>query len=307
MGTIRPAADVIIVNWNAGDQLRACLASVAAARQEECRLSSVTVVDNASTDGSVESLTSLGTRVRVLRNPVNRGFAAACNEAARQASGDYLLFLNPDTRLEAGSLDAAVAALESPLHRRAAIAGIQLYDECGRVMKSCARFPSAGSMIVKAVGLDRTGWIRSYPMTEWAHDETRVVDHVIGAFYLVRRSVFHGLGGFDERFFVYLEDLDFSLRASEAGWYSLYLVNERAFHKGGGTSEGIRARRLAYSLRSRLMYAQKHFGLPARAAVIAATLIVEPVVRSAQAVLHRSRSELGAVLGAYRFLWSRQL
>jgi N-acetylglucosaminyl-diphospho-decaprenol L-rhamnosyltransferase len=307
MTGLRPTVDVIIVNWNAGGQLHACLSSLVATRQAEFDLSSVIVVDNASTDGSVDELAPYGPWLQVQRNPVNRGFAAACNQAARRAPGDYLLFLNPDTRLEAGSMDAAVAALEAPSHRQAGIASVQLYNQAGQVTRSCARFPSARSMVIRAIGLDRTGWIRGYPMTEWAHDETRVVDHVIGAFYLVRHRVFEELGGFDERFFVYLEDLDFSVRARAAGWYSLYLADARAFHKGGGTSDTVRAARLAHSLRSRLTYARKHFGLLGRAAVTIATVIAEPAIRLSQAALRGSRRDLAAVFGAYRLLLSRQL
>jgi len=144
-------------------------------------------------------------------------------------------------------------------------------------------------------------------MEEWPHDETREVDHVIGAFFLVRRSLFESLGGFDERFFVYLEDVDFSVRAGRAGWRSVYLTEARAYHKGGGTSEQVKARRLFYSLRSRMQYAHKHF--PVRGAIVvgAGTLLVEPLVRLGWAVLQRSGSTFVETIQGYAMLWNGAL
>jgi GT2 family glycosyltransferase len=161
-------------------------------------------------------------------------------------------------------------------------------------------------MIVRAVGLDRPAIARSYVMEDWPHDATQPVDHVIGAFYLVRRDVFAHLGGFDERFFVYLEDIDFSLRARVAGRHSLYLASARAFHKGGGTSERVPADRLAYAIRSRLAYARKHFSLPARLLVALATLLVEPVIRVGRAAMPGSSLGVTDVIRAYRRVFARQ-
>jgi len=195
-----------------------------------------------------------------------------------------------------------IATLQSIAHQGTAVAGIQLYDESGDLARSCAHFPSPGSMLIRALGLDRRGWVRSYWMSEWAHDETRLVDHVIGAFYVVRRRVFEELGGFDERFFVYLEDLDFSLRVHQAGWRSVFVAEARAFHKGGGTSERVPAQRLAYALRSRLVYADKHFSLSGGLLVRAGTLVVEPLIRLGRAVLRLSATDIADAANAYRLL-----
>ncbi len=294
------------MNWNAGKQLIDCLDSLTALAAERCHIASVTVVDNASTDGSADRLESSCLPLRVLRNDANRGFAAACNQGARGGTGEYVLFLNPDTRVMPDTLDTAVRIMEMTQNHETAIAGVQLHDASGAVAKSCARFPSPSSMVIRALGLDRGGWLRSYVMTDWAHDRTCLVDHVIGAFYLVRRQVFEALGGFDERFFVYLEDLDFSYRARLAGWRALYVAEAQAFHRGGGTSEAVPASRLAYAIRSRLVYADKHFSIGGRLSVRVATLVGEPLVRCAYATLRGSWADLGAVLGTYRLLWSGQ-
>lgn len=136
-------------------------------------------------------------------------------------------------------------------------------------------------------------------MTEDEHLVTQQVDHVIGAFYLVRRSVFEALLGFDERFFLYLEDLDFSLRARKAGWRTVYCAETWAFHEGGGSSKQIKARRLFYALRSRLVYAFKHFPFSGAFAVLLATVFVEPWTRTAYALVCLSWPNFKETWSAY--------
>jgi N-acetylglucosaminyl-diphospho-decaprenol L-rhamnosyltransferase len=302
----RPLVDVVTVNWNAGEQLRNCLQSLADASQQDHQLASVTVVDNASSDGSADGLSFPGLPLQVVRNQANRGAAVAYNQGAARGSAEYLLFVNPDTVLSPRAIDTAVAVLESPSHRKTGLASIQFRDETGRIATSCARFPSPWSMTVRALGLDRIGWLPSYVMSEWPHDETRIVDHVSAAFFLVRRRVFDEIGGFDERFFVYLEDLDFCFRVHLAGWNTVYVAEAQAFHKEGGTSERVPDRRITYALRSRLSYAQKHFGLGGRAMVSLATLALEPMIRLARAAGRRSMQEAATVVRAYRLLWSER-
>jgi len=156
-------------------------------------------------------------------------------------------------------------------------------------------------MMAYSLGLNRVlpRFCPAYQLTDWPHSDSRQVDHVIGAFYLVRRGLFELLGGFDERFFVYLEDLDFSLRASKAGFSSYYLAEARAFHKGGGTSDQIRATRLFYSHRSRLLYAFKHFNLFSAIVLLVCTTAIEPFPRMLRAALRRSKSEMIETLSAH--------
>lgn len=288
---------VVIVNWNSGPQLRACLDSVSRTVAH-----SVVVVDNASCDGS-ELAAADAPGVMLVRAGGNLGFAKACNLGAQHAAGDYLLFLNPDAALFPGTLEKALAFMEDPDNSGYGICGVQLVDERGRIARTCVRFPSAWSFVIHALGVDRLMPRLGYFMAEWPHDASRSVDHVIGAFFLVRRSVFQSLKGFDERFFVYLEDLDFSLRAAQAGWRSAYLADIQAFHLGGGTSHQVKARRLFYSLRSRIIYARKHFGAPGAAMVVAATMFLEPVSRGVLAVAKRSGSALRETFQGYAMLW----
>jgi len=293
--------DIVIVNWNASEQLMRCLQSIRADRQwPHC---TVRVVDNGSTDGSLDTAEAAFSDMAFVRAGANLGFGKACNRGARQGQAEFILFLNPDAELRGDALSQALAALRSPGHARTGICGVQLVDERGHVARSCARLPTAARMAAHAAGLTRRFPRLGYAMAEWPHDATRQVGHVIGAFYLVRRSLFEALGGFDERFFLYFEDLDFSCRAHHAGWASWYVATARAFHAGGGTSRQVKARRLFYSLRSRLLYARKHFSVPGWAAVAAATLLAEPLARLAQALVRRSWASARETSAAYAMLW----
>ena len=241
----------------------------------------VIIIDNASSDDSlahVESLQNLPFKLQIIRNINNQGFGAACNQGAALAVSEYLLFLNPDTLLFENSMPATLLFMQDEKNRDVGIVGIQLLDAHGKISRSCARFPTLRMFVAQSLGLNRMLGLRhlSTNMADWTHDETKAVDHVIGAFYLIRSSVFHSLGGFDERFFVYLEDLDMSLRANQAGWRSVYLADVQAFHLGGGTSTKVKTARLFYSLRSRLHYGFKHFSFSKAWLLVFFTCIVEP-------------------------------
>lgn len=298
--------NVVIVNWNAGPQLAEVVDSIVQFHQG--LVSSVIIVDNASTDDSlarVEALTDLPFKLHVTRNTENLGFGAACNQGAALANSEYLLFLNPDTRLFEDSLSAPLAFMQRPENADVGIVGIQLVDENNHIARSCARFPTLGIFLVQVLGLSRLPGMRhlNVHMAEWAHDKTATVDHVIGAFYLMRRSLFDTLGGFDERFFVYLEDLDLSLRARQAGWRSVFFAEAQAFHAGGGTSNQVKAHRLFYSLRSRLLYGFKHFTPWQAWALLGVTLVVEPVSRSAFSLLRGGVQDVRNALKAYGMLY----
>lgn len=260
------------------------------------------MVDNASSDGSEQTaLDRPG--VTLICSSENLGFGKACNLGVMQASSEYLLFLNPDAAVYPGTLEKALAYMQDPINAQVGICGVQLVEDTGRVSRSCARFPSAIGFLAHAIGLDRLYPRLGHFMVEWPHDSTRQVDQVIGAFFLVRRTLFEDLGGFDERFFVYFEEVDFSYRARQAGWRSVYLADVQAFHAGGGASNQAKARRLFYSLRSRLLYATKHFSAAGVGLVLLATLLVEPLSRSALAVAKFSWPALKETWQGYAMLW----
>jgi len=300
-----PALDIIVVNWNGGALLKSCLQSVARAEHQGFIFSRVVVVDNGSTDGSLEEVECVPLPLDVIRNEDNRGFGTACNQGAEGSRADYLLFLNPDMMLGEESLSKAVAWMEDAQSAATGILGIQLLDEEGRVSRTCARFPKSRHFLSQMLGLYRISFslFPTHIMLEWDHGRNREVDHVMGAFFLIRRPLFEALQGFDERFFVYLEDLDLSLRAHRAGWHSYYLADARAWHKGGGTSEQVKVMRVFYALQSRILYGFKHFSSGQATGLLLGTLILEPLARMVLAVCNRCPATVGETLRAFFLLW----
>jgi N-acetylglucosaminyl-diphospho-decaprenol L-rhamnosyltransferase len=298
---VLPSISIVTINWNSGHQLRECLEAIVQSTHNEFTLDKVIIVDNASTDRSLDGLEQLDLPLRIIKNSVNQGFGAACNQGAALSDADYLLFLNPDTRVAADSIDRAACFMDKSWAQKVGVVGIQLVDERGKIQRSCARFPNPTNLWCSILGIDKLvkSPLTSYMMTEWDHDRTQRVDHVMGAFYLIRSDLYASLQGFDENFFVYFEDLDLSYRVHQAGWSSHYLADTRCFHKGGGTSEKIKATRLFYSQRSRILYGYKHFNWFQATAIALATLTIEPLMRIGFALLKFSPAQAAETIQGY--------
>jgi GT2 family glycosyltransferase len=291
---------IIVVNWNAGSQLHNCIDSII--RYAESLVDQIIVVDNGSTDCSENSIEGLP-NITLIRNGENLGFGKGCNIGAAHANSEFLLFLNPDARLFPDSLAKILDFIQTSRNAKVGICGVQLLDENGCTYRSCSRFPSVSGFIAHATGLERIVPTIGHAMNEWDHATTRQVDQVIGAFFMVRHCVFKALHGFDERFFVYFEEVDFSYRAKQLGWSSVYLADIQAFHAGGGTSRQVKAKRLFYSLRSRILYAFKHFNPLGASVTLVVTLLVEPFSRSVQDVIRCSWVSLNETWTAYGMLF----
>jgi hypothetical protein len=298
--------DIVIVNWNSGQQLVECLSSLSNSLQStDFILSKCIVVDNASSDQSADIPREVPYPLEIIKNQDNKGFAFASNQGATLGSSPLILFLNPDIKLFAESISKAVLYMNELGSESIGILGIQLVDSHGSVHLNAARFPTLKSFLYQMMGFDRL-WPKRFPsmvMTEWDHRESKVVDHVEGSFYLVRRKVFDDLKGFDERFFMYLEDLDFSLRAAQAGWKSFYLANNQAYHQGGGTTSPIKARRLYYYLHSQVLYSAKHFGFWSGIGIMVASISMGFLSRLVWHLFRFSGEGLLNTCRAYGMLW----
>lgn len=291
---------IVIVNWNSGCLLRECLESID--EVDDSAALRVVVVDNGSSDDSISQVGSQSKykfELVLICNPDNFGFAKACNQGAAAASSEFLLFLNPDTRVYPGAFSVPIDYLKRSESSRVGIVGIQLRDERECISHSCSRFPALRFFLAQALGICRFKRFKhlSQAMNDWDHGETREVDQVMGAFFLMRRDLFEELGGFDERFFVYFEEVDLSFRAKQKGWKTIFLADVHAFHAAGGTSRQVKAHRLFYSLRSRLLYGFKHFSRFDAALLLLLTLCVEPVSRCLLALF---RGEMDSVRNTIR-------
>ena len=293
--------DIVVVNWNSGSLLRDCLESVI--QHGAAVVNKIVVVDNGSSDGSLEFLLDLP-GITVIEAHVNLGFGRACNLGAKICESDFVLFLNPDARIYDHTLDHVVNYMVDKDNRQVGICGVQLENESGEIARSSSRFPTAARLFSQSIGLNKFFPRLGMPMNEWDHSCSRSVDQVIGAFFFVRRSLFDMLVGFDQRFFVYFEEVDFSYRAKILGWDSVFLAEAKAFHVGGGSSRQVKARRLFYSLRSRLQYAHKHFNAAEFALVVISTLLLEPLVRICASFFDGSSSSIKENFSAFHMLYS---
>lgn len=293
--------DIIIVNWNAGEYIEDCIASVLA--QSASVLGQIIVVDNCSTDGSYERLRN-NPSIKVVRLAENMGFAKGCNAGSIYATSPYLLFLNPDTLLEEDAIGKSLLFMEDSENRKVAVCGVKQVDESGQVLRHCNRSPSLSTFFFYSLNLTRVLPRLGHVMEYWDHEESRRVDHVIGSYYFIRREVFFDCRGFDEDFYVYLEDLDLSMRLKSKGWSSNYLADATVRHFCGGSSRKIKAKRLFYSLRSRLIYIRKHFGRTSFFSFATLCFLIELPLRLLNSIIDGSRGTGLETLHGYKWLAS---
>lgn len=247
--------DVVVVSFNSANHLRDCVAS--ALRWPG---TNVIVVDNASTDGSLETVADLD--VSVVASASNDGFAHGCNRGAAAGRQPAVLFLNPDAILEEGAVEAMLEQFSNP---RVALVAPKILDEQGTVDLSLRRFPRLGSTIAQALFIHRlfprAGWADELIRDPRAYEAAGSAEWVSGACMLVRREVFDAIGGFDEGFFMYCEDTDLCARIRARGQTIRYEPAAVIRHLGGRSAP--RSSLLPVLAASRVRYAQKHFGRPA--------------------------------------------
>jgi N-acetylglucosaminyl-diphospho-decaprenol L-rhamnosyltransferase len=292
-----PRLDVVVVNWNTGTYLRECLGAVAVASRSAFELGQVVVVDNASSDDSVADLSGLPLPLRILRNAENRGFAAASNQGAAASDGDFILFLNPDTRVSPEALERTVAFMTDPANAAIGICGGRMVGETGVEEFSCARFPTLWMVVAKMFGLTHVipQWVPRQRLESAELHGSGIVDQVIGAYFLIRRPLFELLDGFDERFFVYMEDVDLAYRSRQLGHPSFFLADVTVRHMGQVSSDQVKGRRLFYLLRGRTQYAYKHWPRWQPPLLVLLTISVELPARWLVAASRGQQDELKAV------------
>jgi GT2 family glycosyltransferase len=251
--------DAVIVSYNSAGTLRACVEPLTALPGVR-----VTVVDNDSPDDSLATIADLP--ADTLASGRNGGFGFGSNLGAARGSAPLILFLNPDARLEPGALDALRRTLAE--HPDVALAGPAIRDEQGELQYTQRNFPRLRSTWSQALFLHRVA-----PTAAWTDEVIRDPEQygranapqwLSGACMLVRRSAFEAIGGFDERFFLYCEDIDLCRRLRAAGHELRYVPDAAVRHVGGASAPRVTTNRI-YA-QSRVRYARKHYRRPAVAA-----------------------------------------
>lgn len=259
MSSSSARASVIIVNYNGGQYLEQCLATLLPTIGPE---DEVLVVDNGSTDGSADRVEREFPSIRVVRSSVNGGFGYGCNLGASRARGEYLVFLNPDTTVKPGWLEGLILALDDPQ--------IALATPCILLMDAPERVNTLGNDVHYTGLAFCRGIGASRPVTGGIED----VAAVSGAAFAVRRQVWEALGGMDEAFFLYVEDTDLSWRAALAG-YRCVVVPQSVVHHCYTLRFG--PDKIFYQERNRYRMLLKCFRRPTLLLLLPALLLAEIV------------------------------
>ncbi|MCE5313514.1 MAG: glycosyltransferase family 2 protein [Armatimonadota bacterium] len=230
---------VSIVNWNTKDELRSCIHSALA---QECSVEfELIVVDNASSDGTAQMVQSeFGERVMLIENSKNVGFGRAHNLSISKSQGRYVLLLNPDCRMLDPQLLAKMTKYMDD-NPDVGMLGPKVLNPDGSVQYSARHFPTMFAAIFRHTIFGKLSpknrFVREYLMTDWAHDREADVDWLSGSALMVRRETFERIGLLDERFFMYLEDVDWCKRAHIANWRVVYFPMVSVSHRIGAASD----------------------------------------------------------------------
>lgn len=249
----------IIVNWNTKDFLSRCLESI---KPETKKIScEIIVVDNFSSDGSPEMMEKKFPEVTLIKNRKNEGYGRANNQGLAKARGKYILFLNSDVSVNENCLDRMFDLMEKNPEVGASSCKLTFPD--GSLQPSCRRFPSFQVFFSMMIGLryffPKLKIFREYLMLDWDHSDMREVDQIMGSFMFIRRDVLDQVGSFDERYWMYFEEVDLCLRIKRSGWKIVHYPYATAVHFLSKSSEqwGKMKRREEFE-RSLLKYFKKN-------------------------------------------------
>lgn len=252
-----PDISIIIINWNTRDLLAECLESL---YQTISGTSfDIWVVDNASTDDSVQMVQAKFPEVQLILNHDNVGFARANNQAMAASQGRTILLFNSDAVATPGAVASLLETIKA--HPQAGIVGGHLLNPDGSFQASYSPFPNLWQEFLILSGLGRLLYGRWYPSRGPQEVKgPQPVDYVEGACLLVRRGAFEQVGGLDEGYFMYAEEVDWCYSMRRAGWQVWYQPAARIIHHGGGSSRNRRTQREADLYRSRVRFFRKHYG-----------------------------------------------
>ena len=263
---------VIIVNWNTPAYLKACLESLY--REPVPKVSyDVWVVDNASTDNSVEMVKRDFPQVNLIENTENSGFSKANNMAIRKSTGRYVFLLNSDAEVHEGALDSLIAYADA--NPQSGVMGPKVLNPDGSLQYSCRSFPNLWAGFFRNTKLGRlfpnNKHLKMYMLSDLDHSKVSIVGWLSGCAMLIRRSLIDQVGPMDEAFFMYCEDVDMCKRSWDAGYQVVYVPMSTVTHAIGKSSDRSYERATAQLCDSWRVYYIKHFGHRGRLRIIAVT------------------------------------
>jgi N-acetylglucosaminyl-diphospho-decaprenol L-rhamnosyltransferase len=291
---------IIILSWNVRELLRACLRSLPL----DDPAAEIIVVDAGSADASAELVRSEFPGVRLITRPENLGYSRGNNLGLAAAQGRYLFVLNPDTVVQPGCLAALQSYMDA--HPQAGVAGPQLLFADGSLQSTRRRFPSL------ATGFFESTWLRPfappglldrYYALDLPVDQPHEVDWLVGAALFVRREAYAQVGGLDEGFFMYSEELDWQRRMRAAGWRCAYVPAAQVIHYEARSSAQVPAATHIRFNTSKVRYFRKYHGVPAAEALrwfLLGNFAAQLALEAAKGLLGHKRALRAARVAAYR-------
>lgn len=251
---------VLIVSWNTRELLAACLESLR--RSNPACVREIIVVDNASADGSPEMVEQRFPEVKLIRTGSNLGFARGNNLAMQHAVGSLFALVNSDTLVHPGCIETLAEYLDQ--HPEVGLVGPRVIGGDGLLQRTCRHLPGLWNTLCRALALDRAfggrGIFSGYEVSPVRHEVLHEAEVLSGCFCLARRSTVEQVGGLDEQFFFYGEDIDWCRRFRDAGWKMVFIPQATATHFGGGSTSKAPIRYSIEILRATLQYWRKHHG-----------------------------------------------
>jgi N-acetylglucosaminyl-diphospho-decaprenol L-rhamnosyltransferase len=304
---MKVSIDIILVNRNSGSLIRTCIESIASSDKNDYSISNVIVVDDCSNDNSLFGIEEIELPVKIIQNQDRKGYGASCNIGAFAGTAELLLFLNTDIKLNKYTLDISVKNYVKLKEENVGILGIQLLEIDGKISRCTSRFPTPGNLIVETLFLNKA-FPRLFKgiQVDWDHRESRVVDQVMGAFILISRELFERVDGYSKNFFVYMEDLDLSLRLNKIGYKNFYLTDATALHLGGGTARKFWWESLFFLYRSRIQYSFVHFGIFNGLIIAICCLFIGPFIRVIYQILKGNFYDVKSIIKStfHLYLWT---
>ncbi len=224
---------IIIVSWNVRDLLEKCLQSIY--NSEQSITFEVILIDNASKDGTREMLESKFPKLKVEYNKTNEGLSKPWNRGAKRAQGKYLLFLNDDTEIFDHTLDKSVDYYKN--NSQTAILGCRLLNPDKTIQESVRKLPNLFVLVALVSKISRVfpAVLNKYLCKDFDYNKTQIVEQVMGAFFFMSKKIFDEFNGFDEKFFIWFEEVDFCKRVLDKNYKVIYFAEAKVIHHGGAS------------------------------------------------------------------------
>lgn len=253
---------IVIVSYRCWQRLDACLKSI---QSQSLDFLEVIVVDNHSNDGKIKDFIQQHPTVQFIQQEINGGFAQACNKGASIAKGEWILYLNPDTILEPDTLSPLIQKTNSEPDWK--LIGIKQLDEKGKDTYPFGLFLQWWNVWPPIRSIQRLIAWKKYSKKQWSADSISYPDWISGSFVLIRAADIKTIGGWDERFWMYCEDMDLSKAAEKLGWKRVMYNNIQCMHSHGGSSRinpKVKAITKSAVIISNFKYINKHMGAPGK-------------------------------------------